>query len=126
MTLKHLAAAALATACIFAPLQYAHADVKAYIDGIGAAKCSQLTASLKAEPSATANNLLGWSYGYMTRRNIERAGAGQSQVDLTKGFDEQKMLNIISGFCVDEPEARVVSVVDALFEVLLKNGSLTS
>ena len=129
MSIKHrIGVAIVAASALFAPLQSSHAEgVRAMIDGIGAAKCSQISADIKTQPSAVVNSLLGWAYGYMTRRNVERAIAGQVQVDLTaNAFDEKQLLGIVLGFCEKEPDTRVYQVVDALFEVLLQKGSLTS
>jgi hypothetical protein len=127
MPLKHLLGATLlaSIACLAQP-EPSHAATRVFIDGVGAATCSQVTADIKTNTEVVANSVLHWAYGYMTRRNIEQATRGQTQVDLSKNFDGERMLGIILAFCEKEPSARIFQVVDALYEVLLKEQSPTS
>jgi hypothetical protein len=97
------------------------------IDGRGSSKCSAVTADYAARPTATANDMMGWAYGYMTRRNMERVAAGKAQVNLqTDKFGPVEMVGLMLGFCEKEPEARYWSAVDALYEVLAQQQGLTS
>jgi hypothetical protein len=125
--LKGIAAATIAAIAALAPFSTAQADsVAVRIDGIGAAKCSQITTDIKTQPAVVANSVVHWAYGYMTRRNIERGLRGQPQVDINATVSDQRLLQVILSFCGDQPEARIFQVVDALYEVLLEKGSLVS
>ena len=110
-----------AAASLLAPLQSARADSQAFVDGIGAAKCSQIATDIQARPEVVANSLVHWAYGYMTRRNYEQAVKNQTQVDLTKDFDAKKMLGTMLGICQKNPDVHIIEVVDALYEVMLKD-----
>lgn len=123
--IRSIAAATIAAFATLAPLATAQA-ASVRIDGIGAAKCSQITTDIKSQPAVVANSVVHWAYGYMTRRNIERGLRGQPQVDINATVSDQKLLQVILSFCGDQPEARIFQVVDALYEVLLEKGSLVS
>lgn len=121
--IKSIAAATVAAFAVLAPLAAAQGDtVRVRVDGIGAAKCSQITTDIKTQPAVVANSVVHWAYGYMTRRNIERGLRGQPQVDIGATVSDQKLLQVILSFCGDQPEARIFQVVDALYEVLLEKG----
>lgn len=105
-----------------APLQSANAQ-KYIVDGIGASRCATIVADYKDRPTAVANDMMGWAYGYMTRRNIERAAAGLSQVNLQpSGFGPAEMVSLMLNFCADNPQVRYYVAVDALFELLREKG----
>jgi hypothetical protein len=117
----------LITSAMFAPLIPANAAAGFMVDGRGASKCSQVTTDYAARPTATANDMMGWAYGYMTRRNMERSAASLQQVTLqTDGFGPVEMVAMMLKFCQDHPDVRYVSAVDALFEVLAEKQGLTS
>src|SRR5262245_51658859 len=101
-----------------ASLHTSHAeDIQIMIDGIGAAKCSDVNAAIKTKPDEVANAVANWSFGYLTRRNVERAMAHQNQIDLpAKGVTPTKLLDVVLGVCQTQPEHRVYEVVDALYE----------
>jgi hypothetical protein len=125
--LPRLVAASLLAIAALAPIQTAEADsVRVRVDGAGRALCSEITRDIKTEPTAVANAVLHWAYGYMTRRNVERAVAGQSQVDIGATVDDRQLLGVILAVCEKEPSMRLFQVVDTLYEVLLEKGSLTS
>src|SRR5262245_62078247 len=121
-----LVSIALAAIFFLAPLQSAQAqDVR--VDGIGAKYCSTVVADYKDRPTATANDMMGWAYGYMTRRNFERSAAGLSPVNLQPpGFGPVEMVTLMLGFCNDNPSVRYFQAVDALFEVLREKGNRLS
>ncbi len=97
------------------------------IDGRGAAKCSAVTADYAARSTAVANDMMGWAYGYMTRRNMERAAEGKQQVNLqTDKFGPVEMVALMLKFCEEHPDVRYYSAVDALFEVLAEQQNVTS
>lgn len=121
-----IVAGVLASASILAPTVPAHA-VSFAIDGRGASKCSQITSDYSAHPTATANDMMGWAYGYMTRRNMERAASGLQQVTLqTDSFGPVEMVATMLKFCENQPGVRYVSAVDALYELLMEKQGLTS
>ena len=63
----------------------------------------------------------------MSRRDIERAASGLTQVDLRpSGFGAKELLGVMLSVCEREPSMPLVFAVDALFEVLREKGSLTS
>lgn len=114
--------AAIAMFSCLAPLQSANAQ-KYIVDGIGASRCATIVADYKDRPTAVANDMMGWAYGYMTRRNIERAAAGLSQVNLQpSGFGPAEMVSLMLNFCADNPQVRYYVAVDALFELLREKG----
>jgi len=123
-----LAAASTAALALVVSLGTASAEsVRVQAAGVGIATCSDVVAKMETNAQAVANQLAGWSYGYMTRRNIERALAGQSQANLTpENFDANQMVGLIVGFCKEQPNTRIYEVVDALYEILLEKGSLVS
>lgn len=123
LVVAHVAALAFA-----ASLSTASADsVRVRAAGVGIATCSDVVAKIEAHREAVANQLAGWAYGYMTRRNIERALAGQSQAELTpENFNADQLVGLIIGFCKEQPNTRIYEVVDALYEILLEKGSLVS
>ena len=114
-----------ATLCAATPSAVA-AD--AYIDGVGSMQCSVITTTMKTDKAkALANQLVGWGYGYMTRRNIERANANQRQVNLHNVDDfAVKMLATMMALCEKAPDLYYYMAVDAFYEVLLKEQSPTS
>ena len=129
MTIARRSAAALVAAlALVASSQFVRAEGdKVRVDGIGAAQCSEITAGFQTQASPVANQLVGWAFGYMTRRNVERGLAGQSQVNFSSaGVTQEKLVTIILGYCEKDPSTRIYQIVDALYEVLLEKGSLTS
>lgn len=97
------------------------------IDGIGVAKCSEITADVKTQPSQVANALAQWAYGYITRRNIERGMAGKPQIDLpANGVTPQKLVGTILGVCEEAPDSHVFEVVEAFYRALLQKNNYTS
>lgn len=125
--IKHVAAATIAAFAALAPLTTARADsVAVRIDGVGAARCSQITTDIKSQPAIVANSVVHWAYGYMTRRNVERGLRGLPQVNIGASVSDQQLLQVILSFCEDKPDARIFQVVDALYEVLLEKGSPVS
>lgn len=97
------------------------------IDGVGAAKCSAIVAGYASQPTATVNDMMGWAYGYMTRRNIERVNAGLRAVNLQPdGFGPAEMVTLMMNFCQENPEIRYYRAVDALFEIMAKDQGLIS
>jgi hypothetical protein len=129
MSIVVRSSAALVVAIAFAAsLNTSRAEgVQVRIEGVGAALCSEVTARLQERPEGMVNQIVGWAYGYMSRRNIERGIAGQPQAELSPGkLDAAAMASIIVGACEKKPDARLYEVVDAMYEVLLQNGSLTS
>lgn len=117
--------AAMTALALLAPFANAQgASVR--IDGIGAAECRKVTADFKIQPTIVATALVHWSYGYITRRNVERGLANQSQVDIAKATNDEKLLKVILRTCEDQPGLRVFQVVDALYEVILEKGTLSS
>jgi hypothetical protein len=122
MSFKTIGAAALIAAVVsLAPLHTAQAEsVRVAIDGIGGSNCSTIMANLKDNPQGAAHAVTGWTFGYMSRRNIERGLANKSQVDF-KAFnlDQQKVLNFVVGACEKVPELRLFEIADALYEGLL-------
>ena len=124
--MKLLAGSLLAAAITFAPI--ANADsVKVAVDGIGAMKCSSMLTGLKDEPTKAVNAIVGWSFGYMTRRNVERSIAGKSQLEFREGkVTPDGILNVVSGFCEKNSDARLFQIIDALYEALLEDTAITS
>ena len=120
-------AAAFALFASLQPGRAADTGVQVRIEGVGGALCSEVTTRLAARPEAVVNQIAGWAYGYMSRRNIERGIAGQPQAELTPGkLDAAAMVTVIVGFCEKQPETRLYQIVDAMYEILLEKGSLTS
>jgi len=112
---------------LLVPPREARAEAKVMIDGIGAAKCSQVTTEIKTQRATVTHSLLGWTYGYITRRNVERALAKQSQVDMPAlKVGDQQLLSVMLSFCEKEPDTYIFQVVDALYQVLLEKGALTT
>jgi hypothetical protein len=119
----------VAAFAVLAPLQAfsAESGVRVRIEGVGAAQCSEVATRLEKRPEAVVNQIAGWAYGYMSRRNIERGIAGQSQAELTPdNMDAAKLVTVIVGACEKTPDARLYQIVEALYEILLENGTLTS
>jgi hypothetical protein len=120
--LKQFAASAVvASLAVFAPMQSQADTVTVSMDGIGAAQCTKILANLESQPSATANAITGWTYGYMTRRNMERAVAKQNQVDF-KGdkITQEKVLVLLIAGCKEFPDRRLYEIADASYEALLQ------
>lgn len=120
--------AAFAAMATFAPVETASADDMSFrIDGIGSRQCSAIVAGYKEQPTAVANDMMGWAYGYMTRRNYERAKQGLSQIRLqTEKFGPPQMVALMLGFCGENPDVYYFVAVDALFEVLAKDQGIVS
>jgi hypothetical protein len=119
-------AGVLVSSAIIAIAQPAQA-ASIMIDGRGASRCSDITVDYASHPTAVANDMMGWAYGYMTRRNIERAAAGKTQVNLqTEKFGPKEMVGMMLKFCQDQPDVRYYQAVDALFNVLAQDQGLTS
>jgi hypothetical protein len=120
--------AAFAAMATFAPVETASAaDMNVRIDGIGSRQCSSIVAGYKEQPTAVANDMMGWAYGYMTRRNYERARQGLSQIRLqTEKFGPAEMIALMLGFCGENPDVYYFVAVDALFEVLAKDQGIVS
>jgi hypothetical protein len=116
-----IAAAALAFA---APPVTAQPQVQ--VDGIGAALCSKVTTDFKFDATGTGNALVQWTYGYMTRRNVERRQLNQDALDIAKAVDDDKLLRVILQTCENKPELRIFQVVDSLYDLLLEKHTLTS
>lgn len=113
---------AIAAFSCFSALQTASAQ-QYMVDGIGASRCATIVADYKDRPTAVANDMMGWAYGYMTRRNMERAAASLSQVNLQpSGFGPVQMVKLMLGFCSENPQVRYYVAVDALFELLREKG----
>jgi hypothetical protein len=99
----------------------------AYIDGVGAMQCSDITATMKTDKAKSlANQLVGWAYGYMTRRNIERAVNNKRQVNLQQQDFAVKMLGTMVTVCEKGPDIYYYQAVDAFYEVLMQDQGLTS
>jgi hypothetical protein len=120
--MKVLASGLLAAALALAPPAAAETSVS--VDGIGIMKCSAIISNLKQEPTKATNAILGWALGYMGRRNVERAVAGQTQVDYYK-VPPEKILGVITGFCGENPDTRLIEIADTFYEVLLKENAPT-
>ena len=118
-------AGVLAATILFAPLAAAD-NVKVAIDGIGAMKCTSMLKGLKEEPTKAVNAIIGWSFGYMTRRNVERAIAGKGQLEFRDKVTPDAVLNVVSGFCEKNGDARLFEIIDTLYEVLLEDTAITS
>lgn len=119
-------ASLLFAAAIGAGAPSAHAEA-AYIDGVGAMQCSAITAAMKTEKAKPlANQLVGWAYGYMTRRNMERAAAGRRQVNLQMKDFSVKMLAIMLEVCEKGPDLYYYATVDAFYDVLMEEQGITS
>jgi len=119
----------VAAAAALAPSATAHADgaTQVKIDGIGAAACSQVMARFDGGGGPLVGEaILQWTYGYLSRRNVERGLASQATVDLALAVNEDKLLNVILKTCRGKPDLHVFQVVDAVYEVLLEKGTLTS
>ena len=125
--LKALTVAGLLAASMALPIAPRSQAAQIMVDGRGAAKCSVVTSDYKARPTAVANDMMGWAYGYMTRRNFERAASGKVQVNLqTDKFGPVEMVSLMLKFCEENPDVRYYSAVDALFELLAQDQGLTS
>lgn len=99
----------------------------ASIDGVGAMQCSDITATMKTDKAKSlANQLVGWAYGYMTRRNIERAVNNKRQVNLQQQDFAVKMLGTMVAVCEKGPDIYYYQAVDAFYEVLMQDQGLTS
>ena len=99
----------------------------AYIDGVGAMQCSVITATMQTDKAKPlANQLVGWAYGYMTRRNIERATSGKRQVNLQQKDFAVKMLATMVAVCEKGPDIYYYQAVDAFYDVLMQDQGLTS
>jgi hypothetical protein len=122
--MKRLAGSLLIAAAI-AVAPSANAETKVYVDGIGTMKCSAILVGMKNEPAKAANAILGWTYGYMARRNVERGSAGQSQVEYAE-VDPEKVLGTITGFCGENPDVRLFQIVDSLYGIMLEESAKTS
>ena len=111
-------AGSLLVAAALAAAQPASAENKTYIDGIGAMKCSAIAVGLKDDPAKAANAILGWTYGYMARRNMERSAAGKPYVQYGEGSAD-RILNTINGFCSDKEnaDARLFQIADTLYNI---------
>jgi hypothetical protein len=97
------------------------------VDGAGSRRCSTIVADFNDRPTAATNDMMGWAYGYMTRRNMERAAAGMTQIQLqSKNFNAADMVTLMLKFCDKNPDVRYYQAVDALFEVLARDQGLTS
>lgn len=120
--LKHLAAAAaVASLAVFSSMPSRADTVRVSIDAIGAAQCKTVLTTLDAQPTATANAITGWTYGYMTRRNMERALSKQNQVDFKNDkITQEKVLVLLVAGCTEFPERRLFEIADAFYEVLLQ------
>ncbi len=114
-------AGSLLVAAIAAVPPAAAAETKAYIDGIGAMKCSAILVGMNKEPDKAANAILGWTYGYMARRNIERSAAGKSNAEYGN-VDPEKVLGTITGFCGEagNADARLFQIADTLYNIILE------
>lgn len=122
---------AIATAAVLpflAALPAAHAEsVRVAVDGIGASTCGEFLSDVKAQPAEVSNAVAGWALGYMTRRNFERAKAGETQVDFASAkLTGSQVLGYVGLVCEKQADLRIFQVVDAVYEVLLEKGSLTS
>ena len=120
-----LFAASLIVAASLTPLAAAQ-NVKVAIDGIGAMKCTSILSGLKEEPTKAVNAIVGWSFGYITRRNVERAVAGQNQVEFREKVTPERVLNVVSGFCEKNSDARLFEIIDALYTILLEDSAIVS
>ena len=122
--MKVIAGAMFATA--LATAQLAAAETKVHLDGIGAMKCTAIVTGLKERPAEAANAVLGWTYGYMARRNIERGAAGKSQVAYSN-TEAEKILGIIGGFCSEaaNADARLFQIADSLYDILLEDTPMS-
>lgn len=111
----------------FASVPTMSADLSVRVDGIGSRKCTAITAGFKEQPTAVANDMMGWAYGYMTRRNFERAKAGLSQIKLqSEKFGPPEMVALMLRFCEENPEVYYFQAVDALFEILAEEQGIVS
>jgi hypothetical protein len=98
-----------------------------YMDGVGGSTCKQVLADIRKQPSETAHVLLGWSLGYMTRRNVEQGLAGKHQVNLVAmKVTADKLMGTMLAFCKEFPDAHVFEFVDAFYEVLLEESAPSS
>ena len=120
-----LFAASLIVAASLTPLAAAQ-NVKVAIDGIGAMKCTSILSGLKDEPTKAVNAIVGWSFGYMTRRNVERAVAGQNQVEFRDKVTPERVLNVVSGYCEKNGDTRLFEIIDALYTILLEDSAVVS
>jgi hypothetical protein len=119
--------ACLVVALLFAFAPAASADVTFRVDGIGSRQCSVITAAFQKEPTAVANDMMGWAYGYMTRRNYERARAGLTQIRLqSEKFGPADMVALMLTFCEQNPDVHYYMAVDALFEILAREQGLVA
>jgi hypothetical protein len=118
--------AAVMCAATLAAAQLAAADTKVHIDGIGAMKCTAIVTGLKERPAEAANAVLGWTYGYMARRNIERGAAGKPQVAYSS-TEAEKIIGIIGGFCSEKEnaDARLYQIADSLYDILLEDTPMS-
>lgn len=113
-------------AATFAAAPLAAADTKVHLDGIGAMKCTAIVTGLKERPAEAANAVLGWTYGYMARRNIERGAAGKPQVAYSN-TEAEKIIGIIQGFCseAENADARLFQIADSLYDILLEDTPMS-
>ena len=78
---------------------------------------------MKERPNAAANAISGWALGYMTRRNIERGIANQTQVDFNAlQVSQERVLNVVVGTCGKFADMRLFEIVDLLYQVLLEEN----
>ena len=117
----------LLAASVLAPTHATAAGVTFRVDGIGSRQCSEITAAFKEDAKGIANDMMGWAYGYMTRRNFERARAGLTQIRLqSEKFGPVEMVSLMLTFCEDHPSVRYYAAVDALFEILAEEQGIVS
>ena len=97
--------------------------VRVKIDAIGGVQCSQILTDFKEKPIVIGNAVTGWVFGYMARRNAERATAKRSQVDFrAQSVTQEYVLNVIIKTCDKHPELRLFEVAEALYGVLIKKS----
>ena len=123
--MKLLAASIFIAAASLTPLAAAD-NVKVSIDGIGAMQCTSVLKGLKEEPTKAVNAIVGWSFGYMTRRNVERALSNQNQLEFRDKITPDAVLNVVSGFCEKHGDTRLFEIIDAMYEALLADTAITS
>ncbi len=84
--------------------------------GIGTSSCGRLVNDLN--PSEGLNNpvnvmLYAWVQGYVSAANIALLEDGSKHVDLST-LDENKVLNLVIGYCRANPEKKPVTAIDDL------------
>jgi hypothetical protein len=84
--------------------------------GIGTSSCGRLVSDLN--PSEGLNNpvnvmLYAWVQGYISAANIALLEDGSKHVDLST-FDENKVINLVIGYCRANPDRKPVTAIDEL------------